>query len=343
VSFSASEIQNESKRLHKHLGKFGYSPDDCIKIAPIVQEIHALKKEKNVLILAHSYQTPDITYGVADHIGDSYGLSVIAQKTSADIILFSSVLFMGETAKILNPEKTVLVPSRAGCSLSDSLSAHDVQEMRKKYPSAAFVAYINTTAAVKAEVDVCCTSSNAHKIVEALPQKQVVFLPDALMGKNLKKHTTKELVLWDGVCTVHEEFSKHDIDCVRSEFPTAKILAHPECEQEVIQHSDFVGSTEQMLRHLHTSSAKEFMMVTECGLSDRAKNEYPEKKIVGTCSLCPYMKELTLKNILRALKAPTKDQIITIETSLQNRAKKSLQMMFLLEKEYEKKIWKTKK
>lgn len=335
VVFSEFEIREEAKRLCDGLKNFEYTFEDCEKMAETTLEIHRLKREKNAIILAHSYQTPDITIGVADHLGDSYGLSVIAKNSSADIIVFSSVQFMGETAKILNPTKTVLVPSRAGCSLADSITGEDVRQLRKKYPNAGFVAYVNTTAELKAEVDACCTSSNAHMIIEAMPQKEIVFLPDRLMGKNLQKKTSKKLILWDGVCVVHEEFSKKEVEEVRREFPNAKILAHPECTTEVADASDFVGSTEQMLDQLNVSESDEFMLITECGLTDRARQEYPEKKVVGTCFLCPYMKELQLKNILSALKNPSPNQRIEIPKNILLRAQKSLENMFVLQKEYE--------
>ncbi len=341
MDFSDSLLDQEAQRLFIHLKKFEYTLEDCKKMAMTTLEIQYLKKKKNVLILAHSYQTPDISFGVADELGDSYGLSIAAKNTNADIILFSSVLFMGETAKIINPNKTVLVPSQAGCSLADSITAEDVRALRKKYPNAGVVAYVNTTAQVKAEVDACCTSSNAHKVVEAMEQEQVIFLPDRLMGENLKKHTTKEIILWDGVCIVHEEFSTADVTAVRKEFPKAEILAHPECDPSVLQKSDFVGSTEQMLHHLDESDSQEFMMITECGLTDRARQEHPEKQIVGTCFLCPYMKELTLKNILKALKNPSPNQIVKIPENIRVRAERSLHEMFALEKKYEKKFGST--
>lgn len=336
MNFTPTEIRQEAERLSIHLEKFDYTLEDCELIAPTTLEINTLKKEKNAIILAHSYQTPDILYGVADEVGDSYGLSVAAQKTDAEIILFSSVYFMGETAKILNPNKTVLVPGYAGCSLADSITAEDVRNLRKKYPNAGVVAYVNTTAEVKAEVDACCTSGNVVKIVSAMPQEQIIFLPDNLMGKNLQKLTDKEVILWDGVCIVHEEFSQKEINEVRRDFPQAEILAHPECDPKVIEKADFIGSTEQMIKHLDASNAPEYMMITECGLSDRARKEKPNKKIVGTCYLCPYMKELRLKNILSALKNPTQQQEVTLEKEVQEKAKKSLETMFYWEKEWEK-------
>ena len=319
----------EAKRLHKALHPFEYHWEDCLRLAPITLEINRLKKEKNAIILAHSYQTPDIKYGVADALGDSYGLSKRAKETDADIIVFSSVLFMGETAKIINPAKTVLVPSRAGCSLADSITAEDVRALRKKYPDAAFVGYINTTAVVKAEIDVCCTSANAADIVRALPNKGIYFLPDKLMGENLRKQVPeKNIMLWDGVCTVHEEIRPHEVQQIRREHPRAKIVAHPECDPSVVDIADYTGSTEQMLCYVQESEADEYVLLTECGLADRAKKEFPEKKLVGTCHICPYMKELSLKNILSALVSPSKEQRVEIDEEVRKRAEKSIMKMF---------------
>ena len=311
------------------LERFEFSADDCEKLAEKTLKIAHLKREKKAIILAHSYQTPDIL-AVADAVGDSYGLSKIAAETDAKIILFSSVFFMGETAKILNPEKMVVVPRRAGCSLADSISAEDVRVLRRKYPRAGFVAYVNTSAAVKAEVDACCTSANALKIVEKMPQNEIVFLPDRLMGKNLQKMTTKKIILGDGVCVVHEEFSKKELFEVRAEFPRADILAHPECDPAVVEKSDFVGSTEQMLDFVKKSPKREFMLVTECGLADRARTEFSDKKIVGTCHLCPFMKKMTIPHLLSALENPRPENIVELSPEIIRRAKKSLDEMFRL-------------
>ncbi len=335
MEFSSPALLAEAARLQTRLAAFEYSADDCAALAPITLEINTLKQQKNAVVLAHSYQTPDIVYGVADHVGDSYGLALAASKTDANIIVFSSVLFMGETAKILNPDKTVLVPTRAGCSLADSISGADVRALRKQYPHAGFVAYVNTSADVKAEVDACCTSSNALKVVEAMEQDEVVFLPDVLMGKNLQKHTSKKLILWDGTCIVHERFDSNQLKQAKREYPQAQVLVHPECDADVVAESDFVGSTEQMLKYMQANPADEFMVITECGLADRARAETPHKKVVGTCHLCPYMKENRLKDILSALKNPTPRQIVELDTDLINRSKRSLDNMFALERKYE--------
>lgn len=330
MEFSGNTIRQETERLFKALEEFEYSWEDCERLAPVTLEIHHLKREKNAIILAHSYQTPDIKFGVADSIGDSYGLSLEAKETNADIILFSSVLFMGETAKIINPTKTVLVPCQSGCSLADSVTAEDVRKLRKAYPNAGFVAYINTSAEVKAEVDACCTSANAQKIVENMPQKEVVFLPDKLMGENLRPLVSKKLIIWDGTCIVHEEISALEVKSVQEEYPNASIIAHPECQPEVVQMANFTGSTEEMLHFFASAPEKEFLLLTECGLAERAQKEHPEKKIVGTCHLCPYMKKIRLQHILKALKNPSSNQMIQIPEEIRKRAQKSLEEMFRL-------------
>lgn len=327
MNFSLNQISKETDRLFENLKKVGWSESDCELIAPLTLEINQLKKENDAIILAHSYLTPDIVYGIADFVGDSYGLSRQAQKTKAKTILFCSVHFMGETVKIMNPEKTVLVPAIAGCSLAESIKAKDVRYLRKQHPEAAVVCYVNTTAAVKAECDACCTSGNALKIVEGLIQKKVIFLPDQLMAKNLQPLTRKTIIPWSGRCIVHEKFSPQTIDEIRSKYPKAKILAHLECKPDVIEKVDMAGSTKGMINYLKNSNAKKFMLVTECGLTDRMKVEYPKKEIVGSCALCPYMKKIMLKDVLIALKNPHKEQIIEIPKDIIKKAKKSLDRM----------------
>jgi quinolinate synthase len=329
---SPTQITGETDRLFSKLEKVGWSKSDCELIAPLTLEINQLKRKKNAIILAHSYQTPDIMYGVADFLGDSYALSIKAKQTKASIIVFSSVHFMAETAKILNPRKTVLVPAVAGCSLAESITANDVRGLKKAHPKAGVVCYINTTADVKAECDAVCTSSNALKIIEGMPQKEIIFLPDEFMAKNLQPLTKKKLIGWKGRCIVHEEFSPKAIKEIRKEYPKAKILAHSECSPTVINEVDMMGSTKQMLDYVDASKADEFMMVTECGLSDRVRAEKPSKRIVGSCALCPYMKKIMLKDILECLKKPRAEQIITLPESVIKKAKKALNRMIRLSK-----------
>lgn len=327
---STEEINGETNRLHAKLKKVNWTEADCRLIAPLTLEINQLKKNKNAVILAHSYQTPDIMYGVADFLGDSYALSLRARETKADVIVFSSVHFMAETAKILNPEKTVLVPAVAGCSLAESITAEDVIGLKEAYPDAGVVCYINTTAEVKAECDAVCTSSNALKIIERMPQQEIIFLPDEFMAKNLQPLTKKKLIGWKGRCIVHEEFSPETVKEIRKEYPIAKILAHSECSPTVINEVDMMGSTKQMLDYVDTSEAKEFMLITECGLSDRVRAERPSKKVVGACALCPYMKKIMLKDILECLKNPRPEQVISLPMEVIRKAGRALDNMIRL-------------
>ena len=237
---------------------------------------------------------------------------------------------MGETAKILNPKKEVLVPLKAGCSLASSITPDEVRALKKKYPGRPVVCYINTSDKVKAECDICCTSANALKVVNSLLQKEIIFIPDVLMGKNLQKLTNKKLILWNGTCIVHEKFNAHNILQTKKQFPNAKILAHTECNPNIIDFTDMAGSTTDMLNYVATSKNKDIMLITECGLTDRVRTEFPNKNIIGTCNLCPYMKEITLKDILSTLKKPRKNQIVKLDKETIKKAKRSLDKMLLI-------------
>jgi quinolinate synthase len=312
----------------KHVGfNMGY----CELIAPLTLEINELKKKKGAVILAHSYQTPDIMYGVADFVGDSYGLSKAAEKTKAKVILFAGVRFMAETAKILNPEKKVLLPSvEAGCSLADAITAEDVRALKKKHPGIPVVCYVNTTAEVKAECDACCTSANALKIVEGMPGDKLIFVPDVLMARNLQKQTKKKLIYWPGKCIVHEDFKVDMIDRFRKMTPGLKVLSHLECPPDVIAKSDMAGGTGDMIRYVKEKKASAYMLVTECGMTDRMKVEYPEKRFVGMCSLCPYMKKTNLQLIRQVLKNPKAEQVIKVPERIRKKAASALKKMFEL-------------
>ncbi len=311
-----------------------YSLKKCEELVPVVNEILRLKKEKNAVILAHSYVTPEIVYGVADFVGDSYKLSCDVLNTSADVIVFVAVRFMGETAKILNPGKQVIVPARdPGCTLADSITAEDVRRLRQQFPDHAFICYVNTSVDVKAECDVCVTSANVYAIVERLPNDKIYFLPDKFMGLNLvnemkRRKSSKQVRFWSGSCYVHEEYTEEQVFKIRLEYPDAKIVSHPECNAQVVANSDFVGGTEQMLDYMRKSPAKQFLMLTECGLSSRLQAEFPDKDLVGSCTLCKYMKSNLLEDVLQALKAPRQGQIVTIEEPARLKALKSLQAMF---------------
>jgi len=326
------EIELESTRLYDRLNKVGWTLSECEVYAPLTLEINQLKREQNAVILAHSYQTPDIMYGVADFVGDSYGLSRIATEHPAEKIVFCSVHFMGETAKLLNPDKEVLVPAVAGCSLAESITPENVRALRKQHPNAGVVCYVNTSAAVKAECDVCCTSANVVQIIEAMPQQEVIFVPDEYMGKNMMDMTTKTIHLWTGKCVVHETFTPETVEEVRAAYPGVKILAHTECSPSVIQHVDMAGSTSDMMRYVAEHEDDTIMLITECGITDRVRTEHPDKTVVGTCSLCPYMKQIQLKDILTALQFPRNDQIITIPGDIATRARATLDRMYELEK-----------
>ena len=332
MNTSTSDIKKETDRLYEKLNKLGWAREDCEYIAPTTLEINQLKVEQNAVILAHSYQTPEIMYGIGDYIGDSYSLSRTATEHPAQKIIFCSVYFMGETAKLLNPDKDVLVPRVAGCSLADSINAEQVRQLRQQYPNAGIVCYVNSYAEVKAESDSCCTSSNVVEVVEAMPQSEIVFIPDKLMGLNLQNMTSKKIITWDGTCVVHEGFNPDTVQDIRDRIPGVKILAHPECSPGVVALVDYAGGTAGMLNYVRESPAKTFMLVTECGLTDRFKAEFKDKKIVGTCILCPYMKEIQLEDVLKALKDPAPEQFITIDEDVAERARTSLSRMFELEK-----------
>ncbi len=333
IQFSDNEIRDEALRLHTDLENVGWSLTDCEFIAPTTLEINKLKKEKNAVILAHSYQSPDIIFGVGDISGDSLGLSIEASKTKADIILFAGVVFMAETAKILSPDKTVIVPSiDAGCSLADSITVDDVKKFRKQYPGVPIVCYVNTTAAIKAEVDVCVTSANVEKIVKNMKEKRIIFLPDVNMANYLRKIVPKkEIIDFNGTCIVHDNINPLTIDGLRESYTDLIVLAHSECPPDVLDRVDFVGGTSDMIRYIEDHpTEKKFMIASECGLSDRLSVDFPDRQFLGTCVLCPYMKMNRLDNILSALKNPQTAQIIEIDEEIRKKAKKSLDKMFEL-------------
>ncbi len=310
--------------------------DTCREIAPLTLEINHLKQEKNAVILTHSYVEPEIVYGVSDFKGDSYFLADQAKRAGADMIVFAGVVFMAETAKILSPQATVLVPDRdSGCTLADSINGEDVRNLKDLYPDAAVVCYINCTAEVKAESDVCVTSSNVYNIIAGLPQKQIVFVPDRLMADNIRKELTKrgvdkEIISSDGTCVVHEEFTAAQIAEARKTFPGLKIVAHPECTAEVAGLADFLGSTGEMMNYVKSTDAPYYLMLTECGLVSRLAVEDPAKNFIGGCRLCPYMKMNTLIKIRDALANPQPHQVITLDPELSKRAAKCIERMFEL-------------
>jgi len=325
------EVKTEAERLHAKLGSLGWSMEICALYAPLTLEINQLKAKRNAVILAHSYQTPDIVYGVADFTGDSYGLSVQASKSKAEIIVFSGVRFMAETAKITNPEKKVFVPSlEAGCSLADDITAQDVRKLRSEHPGAPVVCYVNTTAEVKAESDVCCTSANAAKIISSFAEKEIIFVPDEFMAKNLAKQTGKRIISWRSKCVVHRDIDSEKVRAMRSQFPGIKVLAHSECPPAVAQAADLVGGTTDMEKYVRNSKDSAFLLLTECGLSDRLRVESAGKEFFGMCSLCPYMKKNSLAGILEVLQDLPAEKEITIPMDVAAKARHALERMFAL-------------
>ncbi len=294
--------------------------------APYVAAINALKQERNAIILAHNYQTPEIYHGVADYTGDSLGLAQKAVDTDAELIVLCGVHFMAETAKILNPEKIVLIPDlRAGCSLASSITGDDVRLLKQKYPSVPVVTYVNTSADVKAETDICCTSGNAVKVVESLDSDQVIFLPDAYLGKYVAQLTDKELILWHGTCEVHERFTAEELRSYRSSTPGIQIIAHPECPPDVLDEADFVGSTAGMIEYVDRVRPQKVVMITECSMSDNVAVEFPDVNFIRPCNLCPHMKTITLPKILNSLE--NLEHEVRVDPEVSRRALKSVQRM----------------
>ena len=283
--------------------------------APYIHRINQLKKEKNAIILAHNYQTPEIYHGIADVAADSLALAIEASKTEADIIVMAGVHFMAETSKLMSPEKKVLLPDMtAGCSLSSSITGKDVRLLKEKYPGVPVVSYVNTSADVKAETDICCTSANAVKIVESLGVKKVIFLPDDYLAKYVASQTKVEIIAWKGICMVHNQFTEKEIHDIRAKNPGIKIIAHPECPPEVIKASDFAGSTGGMIKYVRDNQPKKVMMVTECSMSDNIQVENPNVEFIRPCNLCPHMKKITLPKILDCLENETGEIIMDKET-----------------------------
>lgn len=270
--------------------------------APLIVAINELKKQRNAIILAHNYQTPEIFHGVADLTGDSLALARQAVETDADLIVLCGVHFMAETAKLLNPEKTVLIPDLdAGCSLAASITAADVRLLREQYPGVPVVTYVNTSAAVKAESDICCTSANAVQVVESLGSKRVILLPDEFLARHIASQTDVDVIVWKGHCEVHERFKREDLSGYRQQFSDIQILAHPECPPDVLAEADFVGSTSAMIGHVGEKRPERVVLITECSMSDNVAVEFPEIEFIRPCNLCPHMKRITLPKILRSL------------------------------------------
>jgi len=271
--------------------------------APYIAAINELKKDMNAVLLVHNYQTPEIFHGVADFAGDSLALARRATEVDADIIVQCGVHFMAETTKLLNPDKTVLIPDlRAGCSLAASITGADVRRLRGENPGVPVVSYVNTTAEVKAETDICCTSANAVEIVESLGVDKVIFTPDGYLARYVQTQTDVELVIWEGACEVHERFTGDELREFRQSHPGIHVIAHPECPPDVLEEADFVGSTSGMINHVGEVRPRQIVMITECSMSDNVSVEYPDVEFIRPCNLCPHMKRITLPKILDALR-----------------------------------------
>ena len=295
-------------------------------LAPTIAAIEALKRERDAIVLAHNYMTPDIYHGVADYVGDSLGLARTAAATDAAVIVMAGVHFMAETAKILNPDKTVLIPDRrAGCSLAESITGADVRLLRERYPDTPVVTYVNTSAEVKAESDVCCTSSNAVEVVESLGTDRVIFLPDEYLGRWVASQTDVDVILWSGHCMVHERFTADELRAYRATHPGIQIIAHPECPPDVLAEADFVGSTSGMISWVDRERPASVVMVTECSMSDNVAVEFPEVEFVRPCNLCPHMKRITLDGIERALRTMTHE--VLVDPAVAIRARRAVDRM----------------
>ena len=294
--------------------------------APYIKSINKLKKEKDVVILAHNYQTPEIYHCVADIVGDSLKLAREAANTTANTILMCGVYFMAETAKLMSPNKTVLIPDpQAGCSLSESITGKDVRLLKEKYPGVPVVTYINTSAEVKAETDICCTSSNAVEIIESLGTDRVIFLPDEYLAKNVAKETKVKIISWHGTCMVHEKFTAKEIREYREDNPGITILAHPECPPEVIAEVDFTGSTSKMSNYVKEKQPRKVLMVTECSMSDNVSVENPNVEFVRPCNLCQHMKKINRPKILESLMMNTYE--VKIPYDIMERARRPIERM----------------
>lgn len=291
-----------------------------------IDAILTLKRQRNAVILAHNYQTPEIFHCVADLVGDSLALARQAMATDADVIVLAGVHFMAETAKLMNPDKTVLIPDlAAGCSLAESITAADVRLLRQRYPGVPIVTYVNTSAAVKAESDICCTSGNARAVVESLGVQRVIMIPDEYLARNVGAQTDVEIIAWKGHCEVHERFTAADVRELRAGHPGLTVLAHPECPPDVVAEADFSGSTAAMSDYVDRQKPPRVVLLTECSMSDNVAVKHPDVEFIRPCNLCPHMKRITLANIRRSLE--TNRHSVTIDPSIAARARVAVERM----------------
>jgi quinolinate synthase len=322
------EVEGATAHLYQRV-KTVISPVEWLFMAPYVKAINELKQARGAVILAHNYQTPEIFHCVADIGGDSLQLAIEATKVKSDIIVQCGVHFMAETSKILNPNKTVLIPdSRAGCSLASSITGADVRLLRERFPGVPVVAYVNTSADVKAEVDICCTSSNAVQVVESLHAPTVIFLPDQYLAKYVASQTDVKIIAWKGACEVHERFTGDELRAYREADPSVQIIAHPECPPDVLAEADFTGSTAHMINWVRSKHPKRVVMITECSMADNVQAELPDVEMVRPCNLCPHMKRITLPKILDSLVYLREE--VTIDPVIAGKARRSVERMINL-------------
>src|SRR5438105_8903472 len=319
------EVERETAHLYQRV-KAVIPPIEWPLMAPYVKAINALKKERHAVILAHNYQTPEIFNCVADIVGDSLQLAREATKVDADVIVQCGVHFMAETSKILNPEKTVLIPdSKAGCSLASSITGADVRLLRERFPGVPVVAYVNTSADVKAEVDICCTSSNAVEVVESLGADTVIFLPDQYLARYVASKTSVKIIAWKGACEVHVRFTGDELRAYHEADPSVQIIAHPECPPDVLAEADFTGSTAHMIKWVRDKHPKRVVMITVCSMADNVRAELPDIEMVRPCNLCPHMKRITLPKIPDSLVYLREE--VTIDPLIAEKARRSVERM----------------
>jgi len=319
------ELEAEMRPLYEKV-KHVVTPMEWPHYAPLIKAINTLKKERNAVILAHNYMTPEIFHCVGDFMGDSLALAKEAARVDADVIIQAGVHFMAETSKLMNPDKTVLIPDlKAGCSLAESITAEDVRRLREAYPGVPIVTYVNTSAAVKAECDICCTSANAVKVVESLNAPRVLCIPDEYLAKYVQTQTDVEIIGWKGRCEVHERFTADEINAMREAEPGLKVIAHPECPPEVIEIADFTGSTTGMINWTKEHKPAKVMLVTECSMSSNVAVELPETEFIRPCNLCPHMKRISLEKILESLLYMQHE--VTVDPDVAERARRAVERM----------------
>lgn len=318
---SADTLTSLKERLSKYK-----TAREIEEIFSLLEQIREARKDKNMVILGHNYMPPEIYYGVSDFTGDSLGLSQKAAETSADIILFNGVHFMAETAKILNPSKKVLIADpNAGCSLAESIHPEVLIDFKKNNPGIPIVSYINTPAAIKAESDIICTSANATRVIESIDADTVFFIPDVYLAQNTQRHTKKKIITWNGKCMVHELFSASDIKMARKTFPGVQVVAHPECPPEIINESDYSGSTTEIEKYIDQNKPGKVLLLTECSMGENIRGVHPEIEFVSTCQICPHMHKITLEGILKAIKEEVYE--ITVDEKIIDRAAAALKRM----------------